>query len=109
MITGLIGLAACAFYVGGTLSLTPPLSVEHPLVQSPIFSALLSSSIPVPISLVIALGGWKMWNLKWYGLALRAAVLAMLPCTAGCFLGLPFGIWALVVLLDPEVRAAFKK
>src|SRR5262249_34964754 len=37
-----------------------------------------------------------------------AAILAMLPCTPACFVGLPMGIWALFVLLDPKVRAAFE-
>jgi hypothetical protein len=32
----------------------------------------------------------------------------MIPCISPCcLLGLPIGIWALVVLLKPEVKAAF--
>ena len=36
-----------------------------------------------------------------------AAIIAMIPCHGCCILGLPFGIWALVVLSAPEVKAAF--
>lgn len=38
-----------------------------------------------------------------------AAILAMIPCVSPCcLLGLPLGIWALIVLLKPEVKAAFQ-
>ena len=37
-----------------------------------------------------------------------AAVLALIPVTSVCCVpGIPIGIWALVVLHQPEVRAAF--
>ncbi len=37
----------------------------------------------------------------------RAA--AMIPCVSPCcLLGLPLGIWALIVLVKPEVKAAFQ-
>jgi hypothetical protein len=59
---------------------------------------------------IIIFGGVKMKNLQSYGLAMAAAVMAMLPCTTGwcCLLGLPLGIWAVVVLMKPEVKAAFR-
>ena len=52
--------------------------------------------------------GWRMRQLKSYGLATVAAVMALLPCTAGWMLGLPIGLWALVVLMKPEVAEAFE-
>ena len=59
---------------------------------------------------VVLFGGLKMKNLQSYGLAMAAAIMAMLPCTVGwcCLLGLPLGIWALIVLMKPEVKAAFR-
>ncbi len=60
------------------------------------------------IGIVIALGAVKMKNLQSYGLAMTASILAMIPCVSPCcLLGLPFGIWALVVLGRPEVKSAF--
>jgi len=58
---------------------------------------------------IVIFGGIKMKNLQNYGLAMTAAILALVPCTAGycCILGLPAGIWALVILMKPEVKAAF--
>ncbi|WP_240360408.1 hypothetical protein [Pyxidicoccus caerfyrddinensis] len=57
---------------------------------------------------LIFLGALKMRGLQSYGLAMTAGILALIPCCGpcGCF-GIPLGIWALVVLRKPEVRAAF--
>lgn len=52
-------------------------------------------------------GARKMKNLESYGMAMAAAIVAMLPCSGCCLLGLPFGIWALIVLADADVKAAF--
>ena len=45
-----------------------------------------------------------------YSLAFAGAVIAVIPCVGSpcCILGIPFGIWALVVLNDPAVKAAFR-
>ena len=64
--------------------------------------------IGVIIGAVVFLGASKMKNLQSYGFALAAAILAMIPCISPCcLLGLPIGIWAIVVLVKPEVKAAF--
>jgi hypothetical protein len=36
-----------------------------------------------------------------------ASIFAMLPCNPCCLLGLPIGIWALVVLSNEDVKDAF--
>ena len=59
------------------------------------------------ISGVILFGAIKMKKLESYGLAMTASILAMLPCSACCLVGLPIGIWSLVVLCKPEVKSAF--
>lgn len=56
---------------------------------------------------IVLLGAIKMKKLQSYGLAMTASILALLPCSPCCVVGLPFGIWALVVLNKPEVKAAF--
>ncbi|MCA9599052.1 MAG: hypothetical protein KC776_37335 [Myxococcales bacterium] len=55
-------------------------------------------------------GALKMKDLKSYPFAMTSAILALLPCTfyICCILGLPFGIWALIVLMKPEVKAEFR-
>jgi hypothetical protein len=57
--------------------------------------------------LLIILGGVRMMSLRSYGLAVTAAILALLPCQPLFLLGLIFGIWALIVLSRPSVKAAF--
>jgi hypothetical protein len=56
---------------------------------------------------VIFYGAIKMKDLQGYGLAMTAAILCLIPCFSICCLGIPFGIWALIVLLNADVKAAF--
>ena len=59
---------------------------------------------------VVLIGALKMKNLSSHGFAMAAAVIAMIPCVSPCcLLGLPLGIWALMALSDPEVKAAFNR
>jgi hypothetical protein len=52
----------------------------------------------------------QMRALKSWPLAMAGAIAAMIPLTTSicCVAGLPLGIWALVVLNKPEVKAAFR-
>jgi len=76
---------------------------------------LMSGTIGIITSLIgIAVGAFiiyamlQMRALKSHGMVMAATILAMIPCISPCcILGLPFGIWSLVVLLKPEVKAAF--
>jgi len=56
---------------------------------------------------VIIYGVMRMKELENYKWAVRSSILAMLPISPGCVLGVPFGIWALSVLLRKEVKKAF--
>ena len=59
---------------------------------------------------VIIVGFLKMMKLQSYGFAMTATILAMIPCiTPCCYLGLPFGIWGIVILCKPEVKEAFAR
>ncbi len=58
------------------------------------------------LSSVMLIAGLKMKRLQAYGLAITGAVLAILV-TPGNLVGLPVGIWALVVLCQRQVREAF--
>ena len=65
--------------------------------------------IGILIGILILYAGVRMRALENHGLAVAASILAMIPCISPCcILGLPFGIWALVVLLDANVKAAFR-
>lgn len=61
----------------------------------------------VAMNAFVLFGSIKMLKLQNYGIAVAAAIVAMLPCQCCCLFGLPFGIWALVVLNKPEVKSHF--
>jgi len=67
-------------------------------------------SLPLLVlSAVVFFGALQMKNLKNYGLSLAAAIIACIPCIGSCCcIGLPVGIWAIIVLRKPHVRAAFR-
>jgi len=70
---------------------------------------LVTNLFSLAVAAVIFFGAQKMKNLQSYGFAVAAAVVAMVPCLSPCcLLGLPIGIWALVVLTDPYVKTAFR-
>jgi hypothetical protein len=58
----------------------------------------------------ILIGGIAMLGCRWYYLAILGSVVAMIsPAGCGClFAGFVAGIWSLIVLINEEVRAAFR-
>ena len=58
---------------------------------------------------LVILGGFKMLKLRSWVLCVIASFVAMIPCFTSCccVVGLPIGIWALVVLFNSEVKRAF--
>jgi predicted lysophospholipase L1 biosynthesis ABC-type transport system permease subunit len=69
---------------------------------------IASSVIGLIIAGVIFVGARRMQQLRSWGFGLTVSILAMIPCISPCcLLGLPIGIWAIVVLVRPEVKAAF--
>ncbi|HEV8375365.1 MAG TPA: hypothetical protein VGR38_03920 [Candidatus Polarisedimenticolia bacterium] len=78
---------------------------------------MLSGGIGIFFNLVglavagfIVYGAMQMKALKNHTMAMIAAIISVIPCISPCcVVGLPVGIWALVVLAKPEVKAAFAK
>jgi tRNA A-37 threonylcarbamoyl transferase component Bud32 len=62
--------------------------------------------VTIPI-LLLLFGAWRMRRCRSYELAFTASLLAMLPWSPAFPLGLAMGIWSLITLRRPEVRAAF--
>jgi len=70
---------------------------------------IVFATIGLLVGAFIVYGGLQMRNLHGHTLSIVTAVIAMLPCISPCCcLGLPVGIWALVVLLKPGVKDAFR-
>jgi predicted Ser/Thr protein kinase len=57
---------------------------------------------------VVLIGARQIQKLEAYQFAIFSTLVAMLPCSPGFLIGLPMGLWALITLLGPEVRAAFR-
>ena len=72
-------------------------------------TGVCQSVIGIVVAIVILLGAQKMKQLEAYGFALTSAILAMIPCISPCCLvGLPYGIWSIVVLSESQVKHAFR-
>ena len=59
----------------------------------------------------VIFAGTRMLKLKSWPIALVASIMVMIPCFSlyTCPLGLGVGIWALIVLSNDEVKAAFRQ
>lgn len=58
---------------------------------------------------VILMGALRMRELRSRSLSMTACVLTVIPCLGPCCLiGIPVGIWGIMVLNDPQVRTAFE-
>ena len=69
---------------------------------------VVSAIIGLAIAALLIWVGLQMKALRQWTLSMVGAILAMIPCISPCcIIGLPIGIWAVVVLLKPEVKAAF--
>ena len=63
--------------------------------------------ISLVLSALMIYAGWQMRRFQSWSLCVAGTIAAMLPCAPCCILGLPMGIWALIVLLDNEVKQVF--
>jgi hypothetical protein len=69
---------------------------------------LVAGIFSIGIGVVILFGALKMKRLESHNWAMASSILALVPCLSPCCLvGLPIGIWALVVLSDTNVKHAF--
>ena len=78
------------------------------------FSSTISLSVSLIVTIAGALilfAGIRMLKLRSYGLAVTGSILAAIPCIsimACCGIGEAVGIWALVVLMSPDVKVLFR-
>ncbi len=86
---------------------------DGPEVMVALFSGaagIVMAGVQLTLSGVIIFGAVRMKNVQSYPLAVAVSVMGMIPCLSPCCcLGLPLGVWSLVVLLDAEVKRAFEE
>lgn len=116
IIVGALGLLGSIYGVINALIAAPP--VLPPDMPDFARQMMLNSIGPVAaaingvfviVGIVILIGGVQMLRLKSWGLSLTASILAMVNFSSCCcILGLPIGIWALVILLSEDVKRRFR-
>jgi hypothetical protein len=114
IVTGVLGLLAGILSIGANALGLAAGRVED-YGDNAMFQFMMSGAFGILVA-VISLGvsGFLLWagllmqKLEKFAVCRIASIVAMIPCFACCLVGLPVGIWALVVMSKPEVRAAFK-
>ena len=105
------GLAMNVLTLGGFQIF--PQQINDPQMQKLLSSlsgglGIVQGIIGGVVGVIVLIGAAKMQKLQSYQFALTASIVAMVPCISPCCVfGLPFGIWALVVLNKPEVKSQF--
>jgi hypothetical protein len=89
-----VGLINCLSVIGALWGAVVPGS------KGPLLVTLM-----VAHTLIVIFGAWNLMQLRSYRLAVAGSILGII--TPAFFLGLPMGIWALVLLTKKEVKAAF--
>jgi len=75
----------------------------------------MSGGIGIVFAIIgLAVSGFILWasmqmkQLHKWTMAVAASIVAMIPCIGPCcIVGLPIGIWSVIVLMKPEVKSSF--
>jgi len=89
----------------GFFDILPPEAREQFMLQG--VAGIVQYSLSLIAHIIILIGAIKMKSLRSYGLAMTASILSILFQCGCCCLGIGAGIWALVILSKPEVKAMF--
>lgn len=125
IVLGALGLLSSCFGIltnllGAGTSMIPPGLIADPDAAEAVATMMAASSgvlgvvlglVNLLVSVVVIFGGIKMRTGELYPLAMTSAILAIVPCFWSCpccCFGIPMGIWAVVVLLDNDVKNAFR-
>ena len=104
---------AIGLLIASAINFVPLLMVIFTVFQISSGSSNKALSFPVlPLAVsavggLLAFGAIRMLQLRSYGLCIAASITGMIT-PPGFLLGLPFGIWSLIVLSNKEVREAFR-
>jgi predicted Ser/Thr protein kinase len=95
-----VWIPAVGLLVAGVINCLPMVGVRS-AAGSMVALVHLLYSAPVLV------GGWNLMQLRSLRWATIGSALAILPLGPGVLIGLPMGIWALILLTKQEVKAAF--
>ena len=108
LVAGVIDCLSSAGAVVGTIVLLVQKGFSGRLIGFLPGSAQLVIVVAMAVRAVIVVSGaWNLMQLRSRRLAMIGSVLAMLPFSPGAVIGLPMGIWALVVMARKRVKTTF--
>jgi hypothetical protein len=99
------GIAACCFWGFDLLHHARNYLPDHPSNPHPIRWILEAGALAAGVLLIVA--GDCMRRRLGYHFVRAASILALVPSSLAALVGIPMGIWALLTLRRPDVRAAF--
>lgn len=117
LVLGLVNLVTASLGLGKGQAQELPADAPDWLKQALRFQTDMPAAVQyglIAVSLVVfslvVLGGVRMLQLRARGLVMTAAILVMIPCFTSCccVLGLPLGIWVVMLINKPEVRSQFE-
>ena len=112
--TGGYFLVSVALMASGAPEFKPPPELKDPLEINGfyvgLYGALFAMALNSLLQIFVILGGVAMLRAKGRGMAWTGSVLSVIPVLTSscCVLGIPVGIWALIVLSDANVKRVFK-
>jgi hypothetical protein len=105
--SGVFGILVCLFLLWALIIADPHKSSTLMGLVWELFLPVLLVLGLMSINAFIISGGLAMLRVRHYRLARLSAVITVAFLGGSCLAGLPFGIWALIILNDRRVRAAF--
>ena len=106
LVGGLLGLVGGGARSLGPLANNPQMQQYMAMQAGPMH--YVTALLGLALSGFLIFGAMKMRILESHGLAMGAAIVAMIPCGGCCCIGLPVGIWALITLMKPEIKSQFQ-
>ena len=116
IVCGGLSLIASIFgVINALVSQVPPIPPDTPELAAqmmkgtvgPVAAAI--QTVFIFVGLFILFGGIQMLRIKTWAVALAASIVSMLNFgSCCCLIGMPIGIWALVILLMGDVKRAFE-
>jgi len=90
--------------------LTPIIAIDEAhRIDEPDALVIVAQLLTVPIAVLAIVAFVGIRRLHYYGLAIAAAILLLIPLTPGWLSTLPMGIWILAALRRPGVKEAFAR
>jgi hypothetical protein len=103
-LTIVLGVLGIAIGAAGMAGAVPPRNRDP---NQPVESVIQGLMI-VGWNAMVLFGVNQMKDLRSRGWGIAAAVMSIIPCCSCCILGIPFGIWALIVLNRSDVIDGYR-